>query len=89
LYSKPISASNPICIQTKQIKHSSISSKKSTSSQNNFENLQASPSVPFDENSDSQKSTEIDESKSSDNDSQNQFLNDYTIDHCSGNGKTL
>ena len=79
VYSKPLSTSNPIFLQTEKVKHSSVSSKKSLSLQRSFENLQENlPSHVFDEKSDHNNSS-VDKS------SHNHSLHENTSDHSSGN----
>ena len=59
VYSKPLSTSNPMFLQTERVKHSSVSSKKSLSSQRSFENFQETlPSNVFDEKSDHNRMSE-------------------------------
>ena len=51
MYSKPLSSSNPVFLQTEKVKHSPLSSKKSVSSQRSSENFQKNlPSHVFDDN---------------------------------------
>ena len=79
VYSKPLSTSNPMFLQTEKVKHSSLSSKKSLSSQRSFENLQEDiPLHVFDEKN------KISENKSSNNRSRNHSLNENRSDHSSG-----
>lgn len=54
MYSKPFSTSNPLFLQNEKVKHSSVSSKKSISSQKSLENVQesSSPHALFDEKCD-------------------------------------
>ena len=82
VYSKPLSTSNPIFLQTGRVKHSSISSKKSVSSQKSFENLRGSlsPRV-FDEKIDDNKNIET---ESSNKETHNHSSNEHVIDQCSG-----
>ena len=86
VYSKPLSTSNPMFLQSERTKHSSISSKKSISSQKSFENFQDNvpPHGLLDEKSDTNKSFENHESKPSDNEPHNQLLNEITSEHHSG-----
>ena len=59
LYSKPLSTSNAVFLQTEKVKHSSLSSKKSVSSQRSFESFQENlPSHVFDEKIDHNRSSE-------------------------------
>ena len=76
VYSKPLSTSNPMFLQTEKVKHSSVSSKKSLSSQRSFENFQEnSPSNVFDEKSDHKGTSE---NQSPDNESHSHCLNENT-----------
>ena len=80
MYSKPLSSSNPVFLQTEKVKHSSLSSKKSVSSQRSFENFQENlPSHVLDDNKSS-------ENTSSDNGSHSISYsgnkNKNTILHC-------
>ena len=82
VYSKPLSTSNPMFLQTGRVKHSSISSKKSVSSQKSFENLRGSlsPRV-FDEKGDNNKNFET---ESSIKETHDHSSNENVIDQYSG-----
>lgn len=85
VYSKPLSTSNPMFLQTGIVKHSSVSSKKSISSQKSFENMQGNLSPVFDEKNDNRYSEHV----SSTSEPSDHSSNQNTADHHSGKHKLI